>query len=293
MPDERKAAIGAELADVLFHLVRLADRLDVDLGAAAADKLAAQRAEVSGRPRSRQRAQIRRVQGRRAQERRPLTASPATGNLPTSGLREDASVAVAQPASRSISALSRRTKPAGSRAGRPRRAAPGRTAACAQSPRRSSGSAVQPLHQRMVRIDLEDRHHRRRLLPGRSSAAARDCPTPRPRRRRGTPANRSGGCVTRTSFTRSPSAFARRSTSGFSSPASFSCSRLLLGVGERAEVERALGDRRERLAVELGQARARPTRRCGRTAAAPRCPSCGRSRGAGCSPRPRSVSAVT
>lgn len=37
---DRTAAIAAELADVLFYLVRLADRLDIDLGAAAAEKLA-------------------------------------------------------------------------------------------------------------------------------------------------------------------------------------------------------------------------------------------------------------
>lgn len=37
---EKTAAIAAELADVLFYLVRLADRLDIDLGAAAAEKLA-------------------------------------------------------------------------------------------------------------------------------------------------------------------------------------------------------------------------------------------------------------
>jgi len=39
-PAEKMAAIGAELADVLFYLVRLADRLDIDLPAAAAAKLA-------------------------------------------------------------------------------------------------------------------------------------------------------------------------------------------------------------------------------------------------------------
>jgi NTP pyrophosphatase (non-canonical NTP hydrolase) len=39
-PPEKKAAIGAELADVLFYLVRLADRLHIDLPAAAAAKLA-------------------------------------------------------------------------------------------------------------------------------------------------------------------------------------------------------------------------------------------------------------
>ena len=43
-PDKR-AAIGAELADVLFYLVRLADRLDIDLPAAAAAKLAANAAK--------------------------------------------------------------------------------------------------------------------------------------------------------------------------------------------------------------------------------------------------------
>jgi NTP pyrophosphatase (non-canonical NTP hydrolase) len=42
---EKRVAIGAELADVLFYLVRLADRLDIDLGTAAADKLAANAAK--------------------------------------------------------------------------------------------------------------------------------------------------------------------------------------------------------------------------------------------------------
>ncbi len=40
LPDDRKDAVALELADVLFYLVRLADRLDVDLAAAAATKLA-------------------------------------------------------------------------------------------------------------------------------------------------------------------------------------------------------------------------------------------------------------
>jgi dCTP diphosphatase len=42
---ERKSAVAAELCDVLFYLVRLADRLDVDLGAASAAKLAANAAK--------------------------------------------------------------------------------------------------------------------------------------------------------------------------------------------------------------------------------------------------------
>ena len=42
---ETRTAIGAELADVLFYLVRLADRLDIDLPAAAAAKLAANAAK--------------------------------------------------------------------------------------------------------------------------------------------------------------------------------------------------------------------------------------------------------
>lgn len=37
----RRARVGEELADVLLYLVRLADVLDVDLGAAAREKLAA------------------------------------------------------------------------------------------------------------------------------------------------------------------------------------------------------------------------------------------------------------
>ena len=40
LPDDKKDAVALELADVLFYLVRLADRLDVDLAAAAATKLA-------------------------------------------------------------------------------------------------------------------------------------------------------------------------------------------------------------------------------------------------------------
>lgn len=37
---EKKEEVGAELADVLFYLIRLADRLDIDLAAAASAKLA-------------------------------------------------------------------------------------------------------------------------------------------------------------------------------------------------------------------------------------------------------------
>ena len=99
-------------------------------------------------------------------------------------------------------------------------------------------------------------------------------------------------CVTRTSFTFSPSAFLMRSMRSLYSPASFSCSFFSVLVRELAEIEPALGDRLQRLAFELGQEATRPTRRRGRRAAALRCPSCGRSRGAGCSSRRRSVSAV-
>ncbi len=64
---------------------------------------------------------------------------------------------------------------------------------------------------------------------------------------------------------------------------------LLLGlVFQLAEVEAALGHRHQFLAVELGAGRTASTRRRGRSAAALRRPSCGRSRGAGCSWRPRS-----
>ena len=39
LPAGTKAEVREELADVLLYLVRLADKLDVDLGAAAFDKL--------------------------------------------------------------------------------------------------------------------------------------------------------------------------------------------------------------------------------------------------------------
>jgi dCTP diphosphatase len=40
LPDAKRAAVAEELADVLIYLVRLADRLDVDLLAAAVAKVA-------------------------------------------------------------------------------------------------------------------------------------------------------------------------------------------------------------------------------------------------------------
>jgi NTP pyrophosphatase (non-canonical NTP hydrolase) len=40
LPADRRAKVGAELCDVLFYLVQLADRLDIDLAAASAHKLA-------------------------------------------------------------------------------------------------------------------------------------------------------------------------------------------------------------------------------------------------------------
>lgn len=39
LPPQKLEAVRLELADVLLYLVRLADRLDVDLGKAASDKL--------------------------------------------------------------------------------------------------------------------------------------------------------------------------------------------------------------------------------------------------------------
>ena len=92
------------------------------------------------------------------------------------------------------------------RAARLRPASPGRTARCAQSAKALVGFALQPLHQRVLRIDLEDRlrpsgtfwpaaFSRRSRLPESSSS-----PTTR---HAGESVSR---CVTRTSFTRSPSA---------------------------------------------------------------------------------------
>jgi len=40
LTSEKKAAVRLELADVLIYLVRIADKLDIDLMAAAADKIA-------------------------------------------------------------------------------------------------------------------------------------------------------------------------------------------------------------------------------------------------------------
>ena len=89
--------------------------------------------------------------------------------------------------------------------------------------------------------------------------------------------------VTRTSLARSFSASFRRSSIGLNAVGGL-LGLLLLGlVLQLAEVDRALGDALQRLAVELVQVRTASTRRRGRSAAAPRCPSCGRSRAAGCS----------
>ena len=40
LPPDKRTAVAAELADVLIYLVRLADRLDVDLGTAVDAKIA-------------------------------------------------------------------------------------------------------------------------------------------------------------------------------------------------------------------------------------------------------------
>jgi dCTP diphosphatase len=40
LPPEKRAAVGDELADVLVYVVRIADRLDIDLLAAVAAKMA-------------------------------------------------------------------------------------------------------------------------------------------------------------------------------------------------------------------------------------------------------------
>jgi NTP pyrophosphatase (non-canonical NTP hydrolase) len=39
MAPDKRAKIGEELADVLLYLIRLADKLDIDLATAAADKI--------------------------------------------------------------------------------------------------------------------------------------------------------------------------------------------------------------------------------------------------------------
>ncbi len=57
---DAKDAVALEMADVLLYLVRLADKLGIDLGAAAVRKIGLNAPEVSGREVSRQLAQVRR-----------------------------------------------------------------------------------------------------------------------------------------------------------------------------------------------------------------------------------------
>jgi NTP pyrophosphatase (non-canonical NTP hydrolase) len=45
LSEPQRAAVGAELADVLFYLVRLADRLGIDLAVAATAKMAVNEAK--------------------------------------------------------------------------------------------------------------------------------------------------------------------------------------------------------------------------------------------------------
>ena len=175
---------------------------------------------------------------------------------------------------------------------RPRRAAPGRTG-CGSSRRSASSLVLQPLHHRMVGIDLQDRLDGRHLLARRLEDAARGCRSCRARRSPGTPANRSGATVTRTSFTRSPSAAFMRLDQVLElaflpllAPSFVVVSRACPDRGRPAPPTRAACPR-----TRAGTTP--PTRRRGRTAAAPRRPSCGRPPGAGCSSRARKVSAVT
>ena len=65
-----KDAVALEMADVLLYLVRLADKLEIDLGAAAVRKIGLNAPQVSGREVSRQLAQVRRsrVKGGAARE---------------------------------------------------------------------------------------------------------------------------------------------------------------------------------------------------------------------------------
>ena len=175
------------------------------------------------------------------------------------------------------------------RAGRLRPAAPGRTGCGSSRAKRALvGLVLQPLHERMVRVDLEDRLASAAPSAPPPSACARGCvlmPCSSATRQAGESVRR---CVTRTSFTCSPSAFLILLDQRLELAGLLFLLLLLRLVRELAQVEVALRHRLQRLAVELGQVATPPTRRRGRTAAAPRCPSCGRSPGAGCSSPRRS-----
>ena len=62
-------AVALEMADVLLYLVRLADKLRIDLGAAAHAQDRTQRAEISGRRVQGQPPQVRRHPGLTTQRR--------------------------------------------------------------------------------------------------------------------------------------------------------------------------------------------------------------------------------
>ncbi len=65
LPADVKDAVALEMADVLLYLVRLADKLEIDLGAAAVRKIGLNARQVSGREISRQLAQVRRSRVKR------------------------------------------------------------------------------------------------------------------------------------------------------------------------------------------------------------------------------------
>ena len=164
---------------------------------------------------------------------------------------------------------------------------------CAQSSKLRR-PRFEPLHQRMVRVDLQDRL----ATPAPSGRPASACARRLPRHvvLVGHQAGRRIGQA-RASRARpwrlSPSAAFMRSTRSLNAVAASSCCLLLGLVCQLAEIERALGDRLQLLAFEFVQDATASIRRRGRSAAAPRCPSCGRSPAAGCSSPRRSVSAVT
>ena len=180
----------------------------------------------------------------------------------------------------------RRTNSAGSSSWPPSASSAWSNSRFAQSAKRSSARARAAATIGCSRIHLEDRLRRRAPSGPRPSACARDCRPCRPRRRPGTTAIRSAGASTRTSLTLSPSAALhpldqrpcaprpRVSLRGFSS-----------SLAELAEVELALAPPTP-AACPSNSCRCATIHSSTRSAAAaPRCPSCGRSPGAGCCAR--------
>ena len=163
------------------------------------------------------------------------------------------------PASVSISSFSRLTNAAGSSSCPPSASVAWSNRMWLQSAKRASSvSSFRRLHDRVRRVDLEDRLRCRHLLPGGLQHALEVrahavLVADQARRRIGQPVRDAHARW------RDPSsAVCMRSSSGLCSPAGLSLLLLRRLAAQLAQIEIALGDRLQRLAVELGERRHDP-----------------------------------